>query len=68
MIALTSLSAVNLGIFDAQGRFVAVAPESVQDLVDFVVDLLGAGRLLICLHSCLDHRLFRRGIEPRACI
>jgi len=35
-----------LDIFDAQGRVVAVAAQRVQDLVNRVVDLLGAGRLI----------------------
>ena len=57
-------SAVDLDVFDAQGWPVAVAAEGVQDLVDLVVDLLRALRLLVCFHPRLDHCLLRRGIEP----
>jgi hypothetical protein len=32
---------MDLDVFDAQGRFVAVAAQRVQDLVHCVVDLLG---------------------------
>lgn len=60
-----SLRALDLDIFDAQSRFVAVAAERLQDLADCVVDLLGAGRLLVCFHSRFDHGLFWRGIELR---
>jgi hypothetical protein len=50
-------SAVDLDVFDAQDRYVAVAAERVQDLVDRVVDLLGAGRFLVGFHSRFDHCL-----------
>ena len=36
---------LEIDIFDAQGRVVATAAQRVQDLVNRVVDLLGAGRL-----------------------
>lgn len=65
MVALIVTQCRGLDVFDTQCRFVAVAAEGIQDLGDRVVDLLGAGRLLVCFHSRLDHGFFRRGIEPR---
>jgi len=57
---------VDLDVFDTQSRLVAIAAQRVKDLVDCVVDLLRADRVLVCLHLRLDHRLFGRGIQPRS--
>lgn len=53
--------------FDAQGRFVAVTAERVQDLADRVVDLLGAGVFFVQASRSLTSGVFKscRACGPR---